>query len=61
MNQIIMTPGSIELNAVTTTTMSGKLRKYSARYGYWSLVPRYVGRLFRASGNIWARQPPGHT
>jgi predicted SAM-dependent methyltransferase len=44
MNQLIMTPSSIELNAVPTT-MSGKLRKYSARYGYLSLVPRYLGRL----------------
>jgi len=40
-----MTPSSIELN-VNATTTAGKLRKYSARYGYLSLVPRYFGRLF---------------
>lgn len=40
-----MTPSSIELN-VGPATAAGKLRKYSARYGYLSLVPRYAGRLF---------------
>lgn len=40
-----MTPSSIELN-VGSATAAGKLRKYSARYGYLSLVPRYAGRLF---------------
>jgi len=40
-----MTPSSIELNA-GPASVTGKLRKYSARYGYLSLVPRYAGRLF---------------
>jgi len=40
-----MTPSSIELN-VGSTSAAGKLRNYSARYGYLSLVPRYAGRLF---------------
>lgn len=40
-----MTPSSIELN-VGSASPAGKLRKYSARYGYLSLAPRYFGRLF---------------
>jgi len=40
-----MTPSSIELN-VGSASVAGKLRKYSARYGYLSLAPRYAGRLF---------------
>lgn len=39
-----MTSSSIELNAGAATA-AGKLRKYSARYGYLSLVPRYFGRV----------------
>src|SRR6185369_3409676 len=40
-----MTSSSIELNA-GPASVTGKLRKYSARYGYLSLVPRYAGRMF---------------
>jgi predicted SAM-dependent methyltransferase len=40
-----MTPSSIELNGGSASAAE-KLRKYSARYGYLSLVPRYAGRLF---------------